>query len=396
MFTQQSGQIENALRGAGVPDISAKEMMQGVANCQSPLEHRGGVAFTRNPRDNRFMFPGMPPTGGTPSFYVPPSIVNRQQIINFPPWQHVPWTPIPYPEQEKWQPIPYPEWPGGQYPWDDTGVIINSPTYMGPVNTTTVNTEEINSTTINNEGDITNQNAFFNEGPMIVNGPVNHNHNVINRQNVTNKKTVVNEGDVYNESAVYNSVAYNYSVTNYGGSTTYGPTTVEQFYSSGPNEFAGDTYIEGGDVFVEGDTFNVDSTTVNLGDVTNTTTVNVAGDTINLGDANSTTVNVAGPVTYLGDSFTTDLTITGDNIFFGGDIFFPDPGDPGGYLPPLAGVQVSLVTDVEWDGTNLIKKYRTITLLGSLAAEQDDTVVSGTSCPSTPLNASAGNLVDMP
>lgn len=355
MFTQQSGQIENALRGAGVPDISAKEMMQGVANCQAPLEHRGGVAFTRNPRDNRFMFPGMPPTGGTPEFYVPPSIVNRQQIINFPPWQHVPWTPIPYPDQEEWQPIPYPEWPGGQYPWDDTGVIINSPTYMGPVNTTNVTTNEVNSTTINNEGDINNQNAFFNEGPMVVNGPVNHNHNVINHHNVTNKKTVVNEGDVYNESAVYNAVAFNYNVTNYGGSTTYGPTTVEQFFSSGPNEFAGDTYVNG-------DSLTVTSTTINLGDTN-----------------------------------TTDIFIEGDEIHFDGDVFLPDPNDPlGPPLGPLVAVQVSLVTDVEWDGTSLKKKYRTITLLGSQGAEQTSTVVSGSACPTSPLGGVPSHYVDMP
>lgn len=338
MFTKQSGQIENALRGAGVPDISAKEMVQGVANCQAPLEHRGGVAFTRNPRDNSNVFPNMPPTGGTPTFYVPPSIVNRQQIINFPPWQHVPWTPIPYPEQEQWQPIPYPEWPGGQYPWDDPTVIVNGPTYMGPVHTGTVNTNVSNSTTINNAGDINNQNAFFNEGPMIVNGPINHNHNVINHQNVTNKKTVINEGDVINNAAVYNAVAYNYSVTNYGGSTTYG------------------------DVTINGDNFDVNSTTINLGDTS-----------------------------------TTDVTIEGDTITFKGDVYWPDPSNPSGPpLGPIDSLQVNLVTDVEWDGTSLKKKYRTITLLGSQGAEQTSTVVSGSACPTSPLGGVPSHYVDMP
>ena len=324
MFTKQSGQIENALRGGGLPATSAREMMQGLANCQAPLEHRGGAAFTRNPRDNRNLFPGPMPTGGGPGFYVPPSIIDRRMFVSIPPWQNVPWEPIPYPDQEQWQPIPYPEWPGDQYPGDDLTVIINGPTYMGPVSTTDVTTNNLNSTTINNAGDIINQNAFINQGPVVNNGPVTHNHNVVNHQQVINKRTVVNEGDVFNNGTTYNANTNNYNTQNYGGSTTYGPTFVQRFYSSGPNFFGGDTTFEA-------------------------------------------------------------------------NIFVINPADPSG--PPMTmpgGLAINLVTDVEWDGTALKKKYRTVTLLGSQGVEQTATVVSGTSCPATPLNASAGNLVDMP
>jgi hypothetical protein len=356
MFTQQAGQIENALRSGGFPDISAKEMMQGVANCQAPLEHRGSVAFTRNPRDNRDLFPGNPkPTGGTPDFYLSPSIIDRSVIVNIPPWQYVPWTPIPYPDYPDWKPIPYPDWPGGQYPWDDTGVIINSPTYMGPVTTTNVTTNNVNSSTINNDGDITNNNNFVNEGSLTVNGPVHHNHNVVNQHNVTNKNTVINEGDVYNEGAAYTDVAYNYTTVNFGDTTNIGPTTVNQFFSSGPSEFAGDTYIAG-------DELNVTSTVVNIG----------------------------------GDS-TTDVNIEGDTITFDGEVYFPDPGSPGGPpLGPLTVIQASLVTGVTWDGATLTKTYRTFTVLGSVGPEQTSTIVSGTACPTTPLGSIASNYVDMP
>ena len=368
MFTMQSGQIENALRGVGVPDISAKEMIQGVANCQAPLEHRGGMALTHIPQDNRFSFPGPtpPPAEPTPTFYQPSST----NIINIPPWQHVPWTPIPYPDFPSWQPIPYPDWRGGQYPWDDTTLVVYGPTYMGDVTSNTTNTSTVNSETITNEGDITNNNAFVNQGPVINNGPVVNNQNVVNNRFVTNKNTVVNEGDVDNRRITTNYIAHNYSTYNHGETYHFGPTYLEEVYASGPNEFAGDTLIDG-------DSFNVTTTTVNLGD--ENTVINVAGNTVNLGD-----------------SFTTDLTITGVSIFFDGDVFFPDPDDPGSFLPPMSGLRVSLVTDVVWDGSALKKKYRTFTLLGAQSAEETETVVSGTSCPSTPISGSASNYVDMP
>ena len=438
MFTLQSGQIENALRGGGMGETSAKEMVQGLANCQGPLQHRGSMAFAKNPRDNRFLFPGLPPTGGTPQTYVPPSIINRQPIINIPPWQNVPWEPIPYPEQEQWQPIPYPEWPVGQYPWDDTSVVVNGPTYMGDVTTNNIDSRTVNSQNIVNEGDIVNRNQFFQGGPMINEGPVIHNHNVVNRQNVVNNRIVNNEGPVFNNNVTHNRVSHNYDTHNHNTTNHYGETYLTTVYSSGPNEFAGDTYIKGGDVFVEGDEFTVESTTINLGDETSTTTVNVDGGTfnagnttinlgddttnvtnidattINMGDETTTTTTIEGgtvnlgdqyyttQVTVLGDEFqfggplTTQIVLEGDTIYLDGTIYVRSPS--GGFIGPLYGAGATVLADVEWDESTLSlnKTYRTIFFLGSTSSPATSVILTGTECPSTPVNAAAGNYVDMP
>jgi len=322
-------------------ETSAKEMVQGLANCQGPLQHRGSMAFAKNPRDNRFLFPGLPPTGGTPQTYVPPSIINRQPLINIPPWQNVPWEPIPYPEQEQWQPIPYPEWPAGQYPWDDTSVVVNGPTYMGDVTTNNIDSRTVNSQNIVNEGDIVNRNQFFQGGPMINEGPVIHNHNVVNRFNVVNNRTVNNEGPVFNNNVTHNRVSHNYDTHNHNTTNHYGETYLTLVYSSGPNVFAGDTSI--------------------------------------------------------GDSSTTDVTIEGDEITLIGQVFIQSPGGGAGE-GPYGSVSLNVLTDVDWDSgaLTLKKTYRNISLIGSLGAAQEETILTGTSCPSTPLNASAGNYADMP
>jgi len=445
MFTLQSGQIENALRGGGMGETSAKEMVQGLANCQGPLQHRGSMAFAKNPRDNRFLFPGLPPTGGTPQTYVPPSIINRQTIINIPPWQNIPWEPIPYPEQEQWQPIPYPEWPVGQYPWDDTSVVVNGPTYMGDVTTNNIDSRTVNSQNIVNEGDIINRNQFFQGGPVLFEGPVIHNHNVVNRQNVVNNRIVNNDGPVFNNNVTHNRVSHNYDTHNHNTTNHYGETYLTTVHSSGPNEFAGDTDIKGGDVFVEGDEFTVKSTTINLGDETSTTTVNVDGTTINLGDKTSTTnvfvegdridlgdlsttleVLVMGDKIYMGADNTTEVTVEGSTINLGdnvntkevtvlgdtlrmGDTFTDEItleatvikliggvtiNDKG----PYYGVSTTVLSDVEWDESTLSlkKKYRTIGFLGSTGTESESIILTGTSCPTTPVNAAAGNYMDMP
>lgn len=357
MYTLQAGQIENALRGGGA-DVSAKEMVQAMCNCAQPLEHRGSLANTKIPNDNSFHFPSFPPSEPSPNFYFP----APQNIINIPPWQNIPFTPIPYPDYPEWRPIPYPDWPGPSEPVQDIGVVLVGPVTSGPVTTSTVNTTNVNSTNITNEGDLVNNNSFVNNGPVTHNGPVIHNHRVVNNRNVVNKKQVINQGPVFNRNIVHNAVAHNYYTYNHGDTHHYGDTYSQGIYTSGPNEFAGDTYLAGGDVTVSGDTFDVQNTTINLG-----------------------------------DTDTTAVTIEGDSITLLGDVYLPDPGNPGGPpLGPIAGLQVNIVVDVEWDGTALKKKYRTFKLLGSQAAEQTATIVSGTSCPTTPLSAAASNLVDMP
>lgn len=411
MFTLQAGQLENALRSGGVSDISAKEMVQGLGNCQAPLEHRGGAAFTRVPRDNRFMFPGQRPTSGTPDYYLPPSITN-QTIVNIPPWQNVPWTPIPYPEQEQWQPIPYPEWPIGQYPWDDTSVAIQGPVSAGPMTAPSITSGEVLSTTINNAGDIINEGDISLGGSATFNGPVQHNHNVANAQNVTNKKTVTNDGDVFNNANVYNEVAHNYTTYNYGPAIHYGETRVTNVYSSGPNEFAGDTYIEGGDVIVNGDSLTVNSTTIELGDedttyVTvlgdnidmgdSTTVFNVLGDTINLGDSTTNNFNVLGDTLQMGDFNTTQINLTASDIYLTGNVHILLEGG-GGFLGPLRGRTLTLVTDVFWDtATATFRKVtRTVRFIGSADPAVTSTIVTAVGCPTTPLGASASNFADMP
>lgn len=425
MFTLQAGQLENALRGSGVPDISAKELVQGLGNCQAPLEHRGGAAFTRVPRDNRFMFPGQRPTSGTPDFYLPPSITN-QTIVNIPPWQTVPWTPIPYPEQDQWQPIPYPDWPPGQYPWDDSNVAIAGPVYTGPVTAPSVTAGDLNSNTVTNSGDIVNDGNLTNGGSATFNGPVQNNHNVANAQNVTNKKQVVNEGNVFNNAAVYNEVAHNYNTYNYGPTTNYGDTMVANIFSSGPNEFAGDTLINGGDVNIAGDLLNITSTVINLGDedTTNvtvlgdtidvgdtTTNVNVLGDTINLGDTNTkvtvlgdtidlgdqnTNVTILGDTHRMGDFNTTEITLEGNDIYLVGNVHISLAG--GGVLGPLLGQSLTFITDVFWDtATSSFKKVaRTIRFIGSYDPTVTTNIVTAVGCPAAPIGASASNLADMP
>jgi hypothetical protein len=366
MYTLQSGQIENALRGGGVPDISAKEMLQGVANCGSPLEHRGGLVMSRVPRDNGFMFPGMSPVEPSPSFYFANNFLSENQtIINIPPWQNIPFEPIPYPEYPEWKPIPYPDLPPDNR--RDTTVFIPGPVSTGPINTTEVTTNELYSTTINNAGDINNNNNFFNAGPVFHGGPVINNNNVINNNRVVNNQQVINQGPVNNNSITHNQITHTY-----GPTYSYSDTT----HYSGPHTFYGDTFIEGDKVTIEGD------------DVT------IAGDGVIInGDdftANNTIINIGGPST-------TDVTIEGDTIVFAGDVFLPDPNDPDGPpLGPLAAVVRQLLTDIEWDGTQLIKKFRTFTILGAETEEDDDVVVSGTSCPATPINAAASNWSDMP
>lgn len=318
MFTMQSGQLENALRGGSGTDISAKQMVQSLTNCQQALEHRGPMAMTKVPQDNSFHFPSFSPASPSPNFYFP--FYNR--IVNVPPWQHVPWTPIPYPDFPQWQPIPYPDVPGvapGQ-PADsaavrDNAVVVAGPVASGPIDTPVVTAGDVNSQTITNEGDITNEGGLTNHGPVITHGPVTHLHTVTNHQTVINKKQVTNEGPVYNASVTNNNVVHSRTVHNHGDTHHHGDTFVKN-------------------IFIE------------------------------------EVIRWVGPM-WAGDG-------------------------TGGYEGPLYGIDVDLVTDVTWDGTDLKKVYRNVKLVGSLGSTQEEVIVSGTSCPETPLNATASNFGDIP
>lgn len=222
MFTLQSGQIETALRGAGVPDISAKEMMAGMANCQGAIEHRGGVSLTRNPRDNGYMFPGRPPAEQSPEYYTAlqqgdyEGTVNNVSIINIPPWQNVPWDPIPYPEQGQWRPIPFPDWPIPQFPSQDYTLMVNGPVASGPIETPSVKTDAVSSNAIYNDGDTINLGVMLNHGPAIMRGQVDHLHRVIHQHNVVHRGRVVHHGVVEHRGVVHHAVAHNYSTYLHG------------------------------------------------------------------------------------------------------------------------------------------------------------------------------------
>lgn len=303
MFTLQSAQIETALRGAGVPDLSAKEMMQGVANCQAPLEHRGPVAFTHQPQDNSNLLV-VPIAEGSPSFYAPPSVyINSPQIsVQIPPWQNVPFEPLPYPDHPEWKPVPYPELNFPLTLFNNPAVMVGGPVQAGPVSTPRVEAGEVRSGEINNAGDLANANTFINNGPAVFNGPVNHRHNVVNNNVVNNN--VVNRGRVTNNNVVHNRHVHNHRGVSHGRHSHYGPNN---FY--GPVQFGGDVQF--------------------------------------------------------GDSSMSPQTQT-------------------------------VVTDVEWTGSELRKKTRSVTFMGSMASESTATVVSGVSCPPQPVSGPASNFVDSP
>lgn len=310
MFTLQSAQIETALRGAGVPDLSAKEMMQGVANCQAPLEHRGQVAFTHPPQDNSNLMM-VQVAEGSPDFYLPPSIyVNQPQVtVNIPPWQNVPWEPLPYPNHPEWQPIPYPELNFPPIIFDDPAVMIGGPVQAGPIATPRVNAKNVRSGGIDNEGDFFNGNQFVANGQAVFNGPVRHNHNVVNNNVVNNN--VVNRGPVVNKNIVHNRHVHNHRGVSHGRQSHFGPN------------------------------------------------------------------NFFGPVQF------------GGNVQFDGDIILNNGNAMNEQVQEV-------VTDVEWTGTELRKKSRSLTFIGYKASESTSTIVSGVSCPTQPVSGPASNFVDSP
>ena len=251
--------------------------MAGLANCQAPVEHRGGVALTRNPRDNSYLFPGRPPAEQNPDYYLSlqqgdyDGSVNRINIVNIPPWQNIPWEPIPYPEQDQWQPIPFPEWPLPQFPAQDYTLMVSGPVATGPVETPSVRTDSVYSQNIYTDGDFINLGVAVNHGPRIQHGPVFNNHNVVNQRNVVNNRVVVNGGPVFNNNVVHNAVAHNYA-----------------------------TYLHG-------------------------------------------------------------------EVYAGGQ--------------RLSLINIDVVTDVEWDGTDLTKKYASLTVLGKSMGDSSAVILTGVSCP---------------
>jgi hypothetical protein len=384
MFTAQSGQIENALRLGGASDISAKEMVQGMANCQQILRHRAPVSI--QPPGPVNIFPTIRPAGTSIRF---PDINLKNVLVNIPPWSQIPFVPLPYPDPPIWQPIPYPDWPDPfpQWPADSAGgdggdtvisgdtlisqptFTTSGPTYMGDVNSSTVNTQVVNTSVINNAGPVnsssyatTNNNTFvdqttqnryagdiinagniYNTNNTFLGGDTFHGGDTVHQGDTINQGNTFNDRRVTNRHESFSETHHHYDAHFHAGSTFYEETRFD-----GPTYIGGNTYVGG-------------------------------------------PITTSGPNIFYGDT-----THNGDT-FFGGDVYVTNPDDPSGPpLGPLRGLVINLVTDVEWDGTSLSKTYRQITIIAAAGADQEEEIVSGTSCPSTPLNASAGNLVDMP
>lgn len=105
MYTLQAGQIENALRTGGANDVSAKQMVQQLANCQQLLEHRGNVELTKPAVNN---FPTIQPASNSVSY----PFTYKDVYLTVPPFQMQEWKPQPYIPMPPWQNVEYPEWPG--------------------------------------------------------------------------------------------------------------------------------------------------------------------------------------------------------------------------------------------------------------------------------------------
>lgn len=280
MFTLQSGQIENALRSVGVPDISAKEMMSGLANCQAPIEHRAPVALAR-PVVN--YFPTIRPAGPT----ISPRFVSESNntIINIPPWQTVPFTPLPYLPIPPWQTIPYPGWPDAG--WRDDSFTVAGPVRSGPVTAPAANVTNVTANTIHihnqsdrtaapgppgpggppggaggtgagggaggaaggggsaggggiiNEGDTHNYGDTYNEGDSYVNNDLTVQNNFVTNGPVTNYGPVYNAGETIN-NVVHNQQTINHGPTHHHSETHFdGPN-----YINGPTIVNGPTYLK--------------------------------------------------------------------------------------------------------------------------------------------------------
>lgn len=237
MFTLQSGQIENALRTVGVPDISAREMMSGMANCQATIEHRGPVALTK-PTIN--MFPTIKPAGTN----ISPRFTNqvKNTLVNIPPWQNVPFTPLPFLPVPPWETIPYPQWP--TTPLEEPVLRVPGPVSAGPVSTPAASVTNLTTNNITNAGDITNQGDVINKGDVYgdnvtVNNDLTVQNNFITNGSVTNNSTVINKGDTYNNS-VHNQHTVNHGPTFHHSETHFdGPNHIR-----GPNYINGPTYIQ--------------------------------------------------------------------------------------------------------------------------------------------------------
>lgn len=246
MFTLQSGQIENALRTVGIPDISAREMMSGIANCQATIEHRGPVALTR-PTIN--YFPTVRPSvaSGNPRF----TSQTPNTTIKLPPWQSVPFTPIPYFPMPPWETIPYPDWP--PTPPGEPTFSVDGPVEAGQITTPAANITNLTTNNITNQGDITNAGDIVNQGDITNEGDVHVSNDLTVQNNFTTNGPVTNYGPVYNAGETINNVTHNQYTVNHGPTYHHSETHFDgPNVINGPTIVNGPTYLET-NIYVNGD-----------------------------------------------------------------------------------------------------------------------------------------------
>jgi hypothetical protein len=215
MFTLQSGQIENALRGMGANDASAKQMVQSLANCNQPITHRSQLSLS-NQQPN--LFPTLPPASPTEIYPFVQMGDTRQIFINIPPWQNIPFTPIPYPE--------WPEWKNSDFAGPPV-LIVDGPARTGPVSTPSVDAGDVRSENITNEGDLISYGDQLQEGDVFIGGNVQIAKHVRHGGNVVNNGPVINNRFVINRHDTFNQISRNYITHNYGPTYNYAETHLD-------------------------------------------------------------------------------------------------------------------------------------------------------------------------
>lgn len=183
MFTLQANAITTALRGSGMPNESAQDMVNAMCNCAQTIEHRGSLDFTyQTPGSNNY--PGLEPPAGRVDPYSldtggRPSLLNPQ----ISPWQNIPFYPIP------WEPPTTVTVPGP---------VRTGPLQAGPVTTTSVT----NLGPTINYGPVTNYNETTVEGSLTVNNNTTLGDTFT--ENITNEGDVFVGGDTFLAGQVVN------------------------------------------------------------------------------------------------------------------------------------------------------------------------------------------------
>ncbi len=206
MFTLQANAITTALRGSGIPNESAQDMVNAMCNCAQTIEHRGSLDFTyQTPWSNNY--PGLEPPAGRVGPYTPETggRPSGQMLPQIAPWQNIPWYPIP---------------------WEPPATV----TVPGPVQTGPLQSGPTTMTSVTNLGPTINYGPVFTNNETRVEGSMTVNNNT--KLGDTTTQNITNEGDLFVDGD-----------TEFGGPLVQlGPT-----FNAGPAFFGGPITIRIGD-----------------------------------------------------------------------------------------------------------------------------------------------------